>query len=103
MSIVFSDEPYHRFLSSNKNKLFYSSPYPGNPGDMLICRATATILSDIGIAVTNIPDDADIILYPGGCPTMWQMVLDQIENGLKNGKLPEHPLSLLRKAYGIER
>jgi hypothetical protein len=25
----------------------------------------------------------------------------QIENGLRNGKEPEHPMSLLRLAYGI--
>jgi hypothetical protein len=25
----------------------------------------------------------------------------QIENGLKDGRAPEHPLTLLRQAYGI--
>jgi Fe-S oxidoreductase len=35
--------------------------------------------------------------YSSDCP----MAGHQIENGLKNGKAPEHPLSLLRKAYGI--
>ncbi len=37
--------------------------------------------------------------YSSDCP----MAGHQIENGLKNGKAPEHPLSLLRQAYGIER
>jgi Fe-S oxidoreductase len=35
--------------------------------------------------------------YSSDCP----MAGHQIENGLKNGKEPEHPLSLLRQAYGI--
>ncbi len=37
--------------------------------------------------------------YSSDCP----MAGHQIENGLKNGKVPEHPLALLRLAYGIER
>lgn len=35
--------------------------------------------------------------YSSDCP----MAGHQIENGLKNGKSPEHPMSLLRSAYGI--
>lgn len=35
--------------------------------------------------------------YSSDCP----MAGHQIENGLRNGKAPEHPLSLLRYAYGI--
>jgi len=35
--------------------------------------------------------------YSSDCP----MAGHQIENGLKDGKAPEHPLALLRKAYGI--
>jgi Fe-S oxidoreductase len=35
--------------------------------------------------------------YSSDCP----MAGHQIENGLKNGKAPEHPVTLLRKAYGI--
>lgn len=35
--------------------------------------------------------------YSSDCP----MAGHQIENGLKNGKAPEHPISLLRRAYGI--
>jgi len=35
--------------------------------------------------------------YSSDCP----MAGHQIENGLANGKAPEHPLSLLRMAYGI--
>jgi len=35
--------------------------------------------------------------YSSDCP----MAGHQIENGLKDGRKPEHPMSLLRKAYGI--
>jgi glycerol-3-phosphate dehydrogenase subunit C len=35
--------------------------------------------------------------YTSDCP----MAGEQIENGLKNGKAPEHPLTLLRLAYGL--
>lgn len=35
--------------------------------------------------------------YSSDCP----MAGHQIENGLKNGHEPEHPLTLLRKAYGL--
>lgn len=35
--------------------------------------------------------------YSSDCP----MAGHQIENGLQNGKKPEHPMSLLRLAYGI--
>jgi hypothetical protein len=35
--------------------------------------------------------------YSSDCP----MAGHQIENGLDNGKAPEHPLKLLRMAYGI--
>lgn len=79
----FNDDRYYYFLYSHKNRLFYHSPYLGNPGDLLICRATAAILSDIGIITTEKPEDAEIILYPGGCPTMWPTVLAQIEESLK--------------------
>ena len=35
--------------------------------------------------------------YGSDCP----MAGHQIENGLSDGRMPEHPMSLLRKAYGI--
>jgi Fe-S oxidoreductase len=35
--------------------------------------------------------------YSSDCP----MAGHQIENGLRDGRRPEHPLSLLRQAYGI--
>ena len=40
---------------------------------------------------------ADADHYSSDCP----MAGHQIENGLDNGKAPEHPLTLLRMAYGL--
>jgi Fe-S oxidoreductase len=40
---------------------------------------------------------ADASHYSSDCP----MAGHQIENGLDNGKAPEHPLTLLRMAYGL--
>ncbi len=53
---------------------------------MKICRPV------VGRVKKSQPD-----YYSSDCP----MAGHQIENGLENGKTPNHPLSLLRKAYGI--
>lgn len=53
---------------------------------MKICRPVVTQVNKIA------PD-----YYASDCP----MAGHQIENGLKNGKEPTHPLSLLKLAYGI--
>jgi len=47
--------------------------------------------------VVNRVEQANPDHYASDCP----MAGHQIENGLQNGKKPEHPLSLLRQAYGI--
>ncbi|MBI3546533.1 MAG: Fe-S oxidoreductase [Gammaproteobacteria bacterium] len=51
----------------------------------------------IGKPVFNRVQQANSDHYSSDCP----MAGHQIENGLRNGKQPEHPLSLLRLAYGI--
>ena len=53
---------------------------------MKICRPVVSRVEKAG------PDH-----YTSDCP----MAGEQIENGLKNGKAPEHPLTLLRLAYGL--
>ncbi|MCG6975189.1 MAG: hypothetical protein LJE56_02130 [Acidiferrobacterales bacterium] len=53
---------------------------------MKICRPVVTRVEKAA------PDH-----YTSDCP----MAGEQIENGLKNGKEPEHPLTLLRLAYGL--
>lgn len=47
--------------------------------------------------VVNRVTQANADHYSSDCP----MAGHQIENGLKNGRTPEHPLTLLRHAYGI--
>ena len=47
--------------------------------------------------VTNSVIRADAAHYSSDCP----MAGHQIENGLNSGKAPEHPLTLLRMAYGL--
>jgi Fe-S oxidoreductase len=51
----------------------------------------------IARGVVNRVKQANPDHYGSDCP----MAGHQIENGLANGSKPEHPLSLLRKAYGI--
>lgn len=73
------DDEYLVFLETIKKRGVYCSPYPGNGGDLLIRNGTLKMLEDIGITQTNNPKDAEIILYPGGCPSMWSQVIDCIK------------------------
>ena len=68
------NDPYLEFLRDRTNKLFYRLPYPGNAGDSLIQRATQRILDDLSIRTTVDPREADVILVPGGNPTMWPSI-----------------------------
>jgi Fe-S oxidoreductase len=47
--------------------------------------------------VVNRVEQSSAEHYSSDCP----MAGHQIENGLQNGKKPEHPLTLLRMAYGL--
>jgi len=51
--------------------MFHVKPYPGNSGDALIRMGTESLLSRLGIRHTVDPRKADVILFPGGNPTMW--------------------------------
>jgi len=51
----------------------------------------------IGRPVVNRVRKAQADHYSSDCP----MAGHQIENGLDDGRAPEHPLRLLRMAYGI--
>ena len=68
-------DQYVGFLQCHKHKLFHCRPYPGNSGDELIRKGTIKLLSDLGINTTAKPDEAGVILYPGGCPTMYSQVM----------------------------
>lgn len=51
----------------------------------------------IGKPVVNRVRDAKADHYGSDCP----MAGHHIENGLRDGRAPEHPISLVRKAYGL--
>ncbi len=73
-----TEDPYLTFLRSRAEKIFYRAPYPGNAGDSLIQFATRQLLHDLGIRGTVDPKGADVILIPGGNPTMWPRIGPQL-------------------------
>jgi exopolysaccharide biosynthesis predicted pyruvyltransferase EpsI len=66
-----TQDPYLEFLRARADRVFYRMPYPGNAGDSLIQYATDRILHDLRVRTTVDPQHADVILVPGGNPTMW--------------------------------
>ena len=71
----------------------------GHNGTYAVKQEFHAISMKIGKPVVQRVQQAVPDHYSSDCP----MAGHQIENGLKSGKAPEHPLSLLRLAYGIER
>ena len=69
-------DDYIEFLKSIKPRTVYVCPYPGNAGDGLIVLGTHHLLDELGITRTLVPAKADLILYPGGSPVLWQQDLD---------------------------
>jgi exopolysaccharide biosynthesis predicted pyruvyltransferase EpsI len=67
-----TNDPFVRFLIARKQKLFYLRPYLGNSGDELILLGASQLLAGLGIKTTVDPRLAEIILWPGGNPTMWK-------------------------------
>lgn len=66
------DDPYRSLLASIAPKRVYVCPYPGNSGDELIVRGTLILLEKMGLERTMNGTGADLLIYPGGNPTMWQ-------------------------------
>lgn len=66
------DDPYLTFLRERTGRVFYVKPYQGNAGDTLIRMGTVALLSRMGLATTVDPRNANVILWPGGNPTMWE-------------------------------
>ena len=69
----------------------------GHDGTYAVKKEFHDISMKIGRPVVNKVRQAEPDHYTSDCP----MAGHQIENGLKDGSRPEHPLTLLRKAYGI--
>jgi Fe-S oxidoreductase len=69
----------------------------GHDGTYAVKKEFHAISMKIARPVVNKVKQAKADHYSSDCP----MAGHQIENGLRDGSRPEHPLSLLRKAYGI--
>ena len=69
----------------------------GHDGTYAVKKEYHDISMKIARPVVNKVKQAEADHYSSDCP----MAGHQIENGLRDGSKPEHPLSLLRKAYGI--
>jgi len=69
----------------------------GHNGTYAVKREFHDVSMKIGKPVADRVRAAQPARYASDCP----MAGHQIENGLKDGRAPEHPLSLLRQAYGI--
>ncbi|MBK1876634.1 polysaccharide pyruvyl transferase family protein [Pelagicoccus mobilis] len=65
-------DPYLLYLTTLGDKTVYVKSYIGNSGDSLIHLGTVELLSALGIQQTLNPLHADVILWPGGNPTMWE-------------------------------
>ena len=72
-----SVDPFVRFLRSRKGLKVYLKPYYGNSGDGLISLGCSNLLIQEGLVRTYNPCAADIILWPGGNPTMWKSNLTE--------------------------
>jgi len=65
-------DPFVDFLRSRKGCTIYLKPYSGNAGDQLIWMGSKILLNELGLKRILNPQKADIILWPGGNPTMWR-------------------------------
>jgi glycerol-3-phosphate dehydrogenase subunit C len=69
----------------------------GHDGTYAVKKEFHDVSMKICRPVVNRVQHEDVDHYSSDCP----MAGHQIENGLGNGRMPEHPLKLLRMAYGI--
>jgi Fe-S oxidoreductase len=69
----------------------------GHDGTYAVKKECHDISMKICRPVVNRVLHEEVDHYSSDCP----MAGHQIENGLGNGRMPEHPLKLLRMAYGI--
>jgi exopolysaccharide biosynthesis predicted pyruvyltransferase EpsI len=71
-----TEDPFIQFLKTRQGRRIYLKPYWGNAGDGLIWMGNEVILQELGMNQVLDPRQADIILWPGGNPTMYQGNLD---------------------------
>lgn len=66
-----SNDSFVEYLQSHKGERVFLKPYIGNSGDHLIWMGNQILLKKLGLVEVIDPCKADIILWPGGNPTMW--------------------------------
>jgi hypothetical protein len=71
------DDPFVAFLRSRADATVYLKPYWGNSGDTLISLGCREVLAREGLKLSMNPERSDLILWPGGNPTMWKGNLDE--------------------------
>jgi len=67
-----TNDPFVEFLRSRRDRAIYLKPYWGNSGDELIWMGDEALLNELGLNRVLNPQKADIIMWPGGNPTMWE-------------------------------
>ncbi len=65
------NDAYVEFLRRRSGRSVYLKPYLGNGGDTLIRMGSEILLRQLGLTPVLDPARADIVLWPGGNPTMW--------------------------------
>jgi exopolysaccharide biosynthesis predicted pyruvyltransferase EpsI len=66
------EDVFVEYLRRRRPASVYLKPYWGNSGDVLIWMGLEFLLAELGIAKTVNPKQADVVLWPGGNPTMWE-------------------------------
>ena len=70
-----ADDAFVEFLRSRSGRTVYLKPFWGNSGDELIWMGNDLLLKELGLRRVFNPNKAEIILIPGGNPTMWESPL----------------------------
>lgn len=76
-------DPYVEFLRPRRGRTVYLKPYWGNSGDELIWKGNEILLHELGLNRVLNPTKADIVLVPGGNPTMWDSPLSEWQDAWK--------------------
>ncbi|MGQ0688361.1 MAG: polysaccharide pyruvyl transferase family protein [Limnobacter sp.] len=71
----------------SNNKIFYIE-YPGNSGDILIELGVKKILAESNCNLIASLNEADLMLYPGGNPSMWAEDISKLIEVLEKTTLP---------------
>ncbi|MEM9284230.1 MAG: polysaccharide pyruvyl transferase family protein [Verrucomicrobiota bacterium] len=78
-----TQKTYLKWLSRFSGKSAYIKPYWGNSGDELITIGTKEILAHLGVGMVDTVQDVDLVISPGGNPSMWSVHQEQWRNAWK--------------------